>query len=317
MNDIYIPIENLIKKVNDLKELNILDLDSSSLTIIPKESPISKIDKFCTKLILNDNKFREFPETIVVLTNLKVLILKDNQISFIPNSISQLTNLKEITLDGNAFKDDIETSLTNLSNLKSLERIWVDRNSISLISMNSNLSCLERFSICQNKLTEFGGIVGWNSLQILFLNDNNIELIPPEIKYLTNLKKLNLNNNKIRFIPFEISELKKLRELQMKDNIIEGIPVSIGELIKLEIVNFSNNRIRSIPGSMGLLTKLIDLNIKGNPILSPPIEIANNLNDLKNYWKDLLLGEQKCNYLKLIVVSFLCELFFKNPTQIF
>src|SRR6185437_5329272 len=78
MNKIEISIDKLIEKVSNLKELNILELNSNGLSIIPKESPISKLEELCSQLILKDNKFNEFPESIVSLTKLKLIKLKNN-----------------------------------------------------------------------------------------------------------------------------------------------------------------------------------------------------------------------------------------------
>lgn len=252
-----------------------------------------------------DNQFNEFPESIFSLTKLNTLNLEDTNISFIPQTISQLTNLKEIYLGDNEFKGDIGTSLKCLSKIKSIECIKLDRNLISNISINSyNFSNLSTFSISDNKLTSFEGIFEWKTLQILNLSGNNIEIIPKEIKNLKALKKLYLNKNKIKSIPKEIRELKQLIEFEIKNNSIEEIPIIFGDLSNLEVVDVSNNFIKTLPGSMYFLNKLTKLNVQGNPIKDPPIHIACKLNDLKGYWQDLLIGEEKCNYLKLIIVIF-------------
>lgn len=294
-----INLERLIEFSKIVKCEKHVDLSSRNLTSLPAEAQISALENLCTHLVLIDNKFSQFPEAILSLTQLKVLRLRKNNFSVLPSSISVLTNLKEISLESNNFS----AFPTALSQLKSLERIWIEKNSISNIPTNIKFSNLQRISLSQNKLTGFEGIIEWSSLQMLFLNENNLETIPKEIKNLSQLKKLFLNKNKISSIPFEIGELKALIDLQIRENLIEEIPVSIGELIQLESLDLSNNQIKILPPSMGLLTRLTSLNIRKNPIVSPPIQFTNNLNDLKGYFRDLLMGEQKCNYLKLIIVS--------------
>ena len=49
-----------------------------------------------------------------------------------------------------------------------------------------------------------------NGLQELTLRHCDIEVIPPEISELVNLKHLNLSNNNIEVVPYEIAELDKL-----------------------------------------------------------------------------------------------------------
>lgn len=299
LNKVDISIEKLLAKAKTLKELSIFDLSSSEFSVIPKHLPMFKLEDYCTQLLLMNNKFNEVPEPIFSLTNLKILRLQNNHIASIPQSVSKLKYLFEISIEDN----ELYEFPSYLSKIKTIHRLWIDKNKLKSVPRHLDFTNLQRFSISQNNLTDFGGIIEWNKLQILILSENNIEEIPEEIKNLTQLKKLYLNKNKIRMIPFQIGELKELTDLQAQDNLIEDIPLSIGELVQLEIIDFANNHIKIVPPSMGLLHKLEYLNLKGNPIISPPIEIANNLNDLKGYWNDLLLGEQKCNFLKLIIVK--------------
>lgn len=298
--------DKVLETTKYLKELQVMDLRSTGLYSFPNE--MSQFDKLCTQIVLMDNQFKKFPESLTSFTKLKILRMQMNSLTTIPESVSNIKSLYEISLEDNQF----EEFPFNLTNIKSLERIWLDRNSISDIQINSvnKFFNLERISLCQNKLNNFAGIVEWTSLEVLLLNENKIEFIPKDIANLKKLRKLHLNKNKIKFIPFEIGELKALKDIQIKDNLIEEIPTVIGELTKLEFMNVSNNLIKVLPPSMSLLTNLKNLNVKGNPIISPPIEFTNSLNDLNGYWKDLLGGEEKCNYLKLVIVNFLFFLFF-------
>lgn len=294
--------------IEKLKDLNILDLRSSQLSLLPKESVLSKLQNFSTQLILMENKFYDFPESICCLSKLKILRLQNNVLYSISDNISKLTNLYELSLEKNIFSEFPKI----LTKIHSLERIWLDNNRISAIPTNYQFSNLNQLSMIQNKLTNFGGIVEWRTLQILILSENYILFLPKEIKYLNKLIKLVLNKNKIKFIPIEIRELKELKKFDISHNLIEEIPLFIGELTNLEFIDISNNKIRVLPTSMGLLTKLTQLNLSGNPIISPPLDISNNLNELKGYWKDLLVGGRICNFLKLIIVILIFFLFEKH-----
>src|SRR6185437_11278450 len=147
-NKIEISIDKLIEKITILKELNILELNSNGLSIIPKESSISKLEELCTQLILMDNKFNEFPESILSLTKLKIIRLQNNNLSSIPENISKLTNLREISIENNKFENEFE--INNLLKIKSLERIWIDNNSICnipTINNNNNISCADYLNL--------------------------------------------------------------------------------------------------------------------------------------------------------------------------
>ena len=52
-----------------------------------------------------------------------------------------------------------------------------------------------------------------HNLQTLYLSNNQIKLIPPEIGQLHNLQQLNLFNNQIQLIPPEIGQLHHLQIL--------------------------------------------------------------------------------------------------------
>ena len=57
-----------------------------------------------------------------------------------------------------------------------------------------------------------------NIIEELFLNDNNISVIDPDIVSLFRLKVLNLDNNSIREVPEELMQLPKLAVLGLKGN---------------------------------------------------------------------------------------------------
>src|SRR3989304_1100792 len=61
-------------------------------------------------------------------------------------------------------------------------------------------------------------IVEIYNLQTLYLNDNEIKEIPPEIGSLTNLQILYFSYNKIKEIPSEIGFLTNLQYLSLNNN---------------------------------------------------------------------------------------------------
>ncbi len=60
------------------------------------------------------------------------------------------------------------------------------------------------------KDSTYASIFSYNNLRILFLNDNSIETIPPQINELQNLTYLDLGSNQLMSLPEEICELKNL-----------------------------------------------------------------------------------------------------------
>uniref|UniRef100_A0AC35U3M6 Poly(A)-specific ribonuclease n=1 Tax=Rhabditophanes sp. KR3021 TaxID=114890 RepID=A0AC35U3M6_9BILA len=81
----------------------------------------------------------------------------------------------------------------------------------------------------------------FSHLTCLFLNDNMLSKVPPEIARLTNLNTLDLSNNKIRSLPSQMGDLTNLVDLNLSNNGIRVIPYELGKLFRLLQFNLSNN----------------------------------------------------------------------------
>jgi hypothetical protein len=99
-------------------------------------------------------------------------------------------------------------------------------------------------------------------LRWLYLNNNNLSLIPTEIGKLSNLAYLWLNNNKIagRLEPkmFANKDFQYLEELMLHSNqFVGGIPTEIGMLPQIRLVSLHSNALTgTIPTTLGLLSSL-------------------------------------------------------------
>lgn len=63
-------------------------------------------------------------------------------------------------------------------------------------------------------------------LEEIYLQDNGLEEIPPEIFRLRSLITLDISNNKLQIIPFEMWKAPKLRELNVAFNLLKDLPTS-------------------------------------------------------------------------------------------
>ena len=107
------------------------------------------------------------------------------------------------------------------------------------------------------------------------INNNQIEEIPFEIKYLTKLTHFNCANNFITELPLILFQLNNLIEFNCSNNNISIIPTEIGQLHRLLELYFDCNQVSELPSQIGQLTSLRNLNCSNNNISIIPPEIGN------------------------------------------
>jgi len=78
-------------------------------------------------------------------------------------------------------------------------------------------------------------------LTSLYLNDNCLMRLPPDIGMLTNLRTLDVSSNKLRSLPAELGELIQLRELLLNNNLLRVLPYELGKLFHLVILGLHGN----------------------------------------------------------------------------
>lgn len=110
---------------------------------------------------------------------------------------------------------------------------------------------------------------------------NKIKSLPAEISKLVNLKELNVRRNKLTGIPTEIGGLHNLQEIDFSDNQLQTIPMEIGNLHEMKYLELNDNRLLTIPYEIGKLSNLVELNLSNNQLKSLPCDIG-ELTRLKN-----------------------------------
>lgn len=78
-------------------------------------------------------------------------------------------------------------------------------------------------------------------LTALFLNDNSLQRIPPDITRLCNLQCLDLSGNKLRSLPAELGDMTHLRELLLNHNMLRVLPYELGKLFLLQNLGLAGN----------------------------------------------------------------------------
>ncbi|GAB1609975.1 CCR4-NOT transcription complex subunit 6-like isoform X2, partial [Argonauta hians] len=103
-------------------------------------------------------------------------------------------------------------------------------------------------------------------LTTLYLNDNHLLRIPPDISKLTNLTYLDLSSNKLRSLPSELGDLSLMRQLLLNNNFLRNLPFELGKLFQLQTLGLQGNplsadilnRYNEPNGTQKLLSYMLD-----------------------------------------------------------
>lgn len=122
------------------------------------------------------------------------------------------------------------------------------------------------------KGTVVGSTTNWTELEITGTVCN----ISPSLWTFVHLKKLYLRNNSLMYLPPEIMRLQNLTILDVASNKLHSVPPEIGELISLRELCLNYNCLNHLPFELGKLFQLLKLGLKGNPL---PVKYLNLYND--------------------------------------
>jgi len=127
------------------------------------------------------------------------------------------------------------------------------------------LSNITELWLCQNNITSIPPqIADLKGLTTLSLTHNGLETIPPEVCLLENLQRFFLSGNNISVLPDSFGRLRQLLQLELAHNEIYIFPQSICSLFNLESLDLSQNKIKRVPDELKNLRKLTKLNLDHN-----------------------------------------------------
>ncbi|XP_063044904.1 leucine-rich repeat serine/threonine-protein kinase 1 isoform X2 [Engraulis encrasicolus] len=234
-----------------LRRLQELDVSDNSLTSLP--SSILHCFKGLTSLNVTRNKLTSFPDPWAC--PLKYLRASCNEIESLPDLISIFwrTHLMEVDFSDNALKElpayifELEAIVSlrlcgnqisalpdpNKWKCSQLRTLDLSRNTLGKSDEASKTRRLPFFTTWQRRDPEPASSVQFpvmlrDSLEVLFLNDNQLECVPPSVCALKTLSELYLSNNAgIQELPAELGQLPNLWQLDIEDLNINNVPAEV------------------------------------------------------------------------------------------
>ncbi|KAG6399687.1 hypothetical protein SASPL_141168 [Salvia splendens] len=227
----------------------------------------------------NNNLSGELPvDTLLKLTNLSNLQLSfNNFVGNLPDSFSKLQSLEVLDVSSNNVSGLIPAGLCSGSGTSSLRVLYLQNNMFTgtIPQSLSNCSNLESLDLSFNYLSgtipaSLGSLSKLKDV-ILWLNQLHGE-ISQEFMYLQSLENLILDFNDLSgLIPSSLSNCTRLNWISLSNNHLSGeIPSSLGQLRNLAILKLGNNSLSgSIPGELGDCQSLIWLDLNTNSLNGP------------------------------------------------
>uniref|UniRef100_A0A663MPU0 Leucine rich repeat containing 10 n=2 Tax=Athene cunicularia TaxID=194338 RepID=A0A663MPU0_ATHCN len=110
------------------------------------------------------------------------------------------------------------------------------------------------------------------NLQILALDFNNFKALPRVVCMLKQLCILYLGNNKLCSLPLELRLLQNLRTLWIESNCLQCLPEVVCELSLLKTLHAGSNALRALPAQLRCLQELRTIWLSGNLLSEfPPV----------------------------------------------
>jgi len=223
-------LETIPPTITQLVSLKKLQLSQNSLTCIPsfKDMPALSL------LSLSHNQLGALFASIADSTafwppSLTDMQLDDNHIFSLPDNFANLSSLTALSVRNN----NIVTLPPSFSTLTALQHLVMAGNQIQELRIDGGLSSLTSLDLADNKITRLS--LNLPSLRNLYIQDNQISTLGPEIASLPSLEFFSAQNNMIEIIASDIGQLSHLSFLSLCNNRLTTFPLSLAFLSSLTL----------------------------------------------------------------------------------
>ncbi len=108
---------------------------------------------------------------------------------------------------------------------------------------------------------------GAGTVEVIDRQHSNLEYIPDQVyRYAKTLEELYLDANQISVLPKDLFKLTKLRYLTLSDNEIKKLPGTVGALTQLLQFDISRNDLDEVPEAIKFCKNLQFADLSNNPI---------------------------------------------------
>ncbi|KAM8973798.1 leucine-rich repeat serine/threonine-protein kinase 1 isoform 2-T2 [Pelodytes ibericus] len=228
------------------KSLRILNVSGNKLKVFlePWACPL----KYCKA---SNNVIEVLPENLSLYwrNHLLEVDFSDNALKEVPKAVFQLEILQSLKLSGNQLTALPSPDSWNCSHLKLLD---LSKNQLGRSEDAMRTRRMPFFSTKYRTRTgtDSGFSVEFplclmDSLEVLYLNDNQLESIPHSVCQLKSLTELYLGSNPgIRELPAELGQLASLWQLDLEDLNITNLPAEIRKEGPVSILAFLRAQLR-------------------------------------------------------------------------
>ena len=249
-------LRSIPRELFELKSLKILKLgkDYGELEDKSQQNTIAHLTKSfgrlegLEELYLQHNDISHLSNELIELKKLKVINLEYNQLKKITPSISEMRQLEYVNFNHNQLRD-LPMEISKLSNLKEVHWSLNQFRSPLKEVVKSDLSSLQLWfgkEYVAKKIEE----ARRTKVDKLDLSSCSIEVLPPQVFELRNLKHINLANNQLKNLPKDIQKLTNLENLDISNNQLDRIPTTLLDLSNLKNIRYQNNPLSKIPVSI-------------------------------------------------------------------
>lgn len=296
-----------------LRTLTRLDLADNDISTLP---PVMGLLPELKVLLLEGNPLRRLRRDVLTKGTQEVLMYLRGRIEVDPKAEPEQTS-------GLVFSSETPLNAESLRTLKLLD--FSDRKAaavpddvfvaatgriVTAVNFSKNqLTCVpERLSDFSSSLVDVN--LGFNRLTScsetlcsflqlthLDLRNNQLSVLPPDMRNLNKLSCVNLQVNRFRSFPEVLYLLDSLETVVLGNNKVQVLdPAGLQKLVKLTCLDLSNNDLVHIPPELGLCTSLRRLLLDGNPFRTPrPAVLAKGTESVLEYLRSRIADVQPDN----------------------